>query len=90
MEYLNELIALGVDSLILGLCLKEYFSYKNTLDVLKVHTTNCHNKKLQILKANFDIMSVGGKAIPHRREFKKYCKTNNGWKNKLWNYSRNG
>lgn len=36
MEYLHELIALSVDGLILGLCLKEYFSYKNTLDVLKV------------------------------------------------------
>lgn len=36
MEYLNELVALGVDGLILGLCLKEYFSYKKTLDVLKV------------------------------------------------------
>lgn len=36
MEYLHELIALGVDGLILGLCLKEYFSYKKTLDVLKV------------------------------------------------------
>jgi len=36
MEYINELIALGVDGLILGLCLKEYFNYKQTLDVLKV------------------------------------------------------
>ncbi|KAG4078824.1 hypothetical protein HA402_015414 [Bradysia odoriphaga] len=36
MEYLHELIALGVDGLILGLCLKEYFSYKRTLDVLKI------------------------------------------------------
>lgn len=36
MEYLNELVALGVDGLILGLCLKEYFSYKKALDVLKV------------------------------------------------------
>lgn len=36
MEYLHELIALGVDGLILGLCLKEYFSYKRTLDILKV------------------------------------------------------
>lgn len=40
MEYLHELIALGVDGLILGLCLKEYFSYKTTLDVLKVQVFN--------------------------------------------------
>lgn len=36
MDYLHEIIALSVDGLILGLCLKEYFSYKRTLDVLKV------------------------------------------------------
>ncbi|KAJ6644431.1 Mitochondrial E3 ubiquitin protein ligase 1 [Pseudolycoriella hygida] len=36
MDYLHELLALGVDGIILGLCLKEYLSYKKTLDVLKV------------------------------------------------------
>lgn len=35
MEYLNECVALGVDILILGLCFKEYCTYKNTLISLK-------------------------------------------------------
>lgn len=36
MEYLHEAIALGVDALILGLCLKEYYRHKDTLRSLKV------------------------------------------------------
>uniref|UniRef100_A0A0K8TS00 RING-type E3 ubiquitin transferase n=1 Tax=Tabanus bromius TaxID=304241 RepID=A0A0K8TS00_TABBR len=35
MEYLNEGIVLGLDLLILGLCYKEYCSYKQTLKALK-------------------------------------------------------
>ncbi|XP_055373289.1 mitochondrial E3 ubiquitin protein ligase 1 [Condylostylus longicornis] len=35
MEFINEGIALGVDLLILGICLKEYYSYKSTLKSLK-------------------------------------------------------
>lgn len=36
MECLHETIALGVDVIILGLCLREYYSYKNTLSSLRV------------------------------------------------------
>ncbi len=36
MESIHELIALGVDSLILAFCLKEYYGYKRTLTALKV------------------------------------------------------
>lgn len=38
MEYLNEAVILSVDWLILGLCLKEYYSYKNTVKALKVNS----------------------------------------------------
>lgn len=36
MEFLHESIALGVDLLILGLCVKQYVSYKKNVNSLKV------------------------------------------------------
>ena len=36
MEFVHEGIALGVDLLILGLCMKEYVSYKKSVKLLKV------------------------------------------------------
>lgn len=44
MEYLNEAVILSVDWLILGLCLKEYYSYKHTVKSLKVKVEK-HNLK---------------------------------------------
>ncbi|EDV96805.1 mitochondrial E3 ubiquitin protein ligase 1 [Drosophila grimshawi] len=35
MDFIHESVALGVDLLILGLCVREYASYKNTVKVLK-------------------------------------------------------
>lgn len=36
MDFVHEAVALGVDILILGLCVREYVNYKNTARVLKV------------------------------------------------------
>lgn len=36
MEFIHEGVALGVDLLILGLCVKEYISYKKNVQLLKV------------------------------------------------------
>jgi hypothetical protein len=36
MESLHEFIALGIDSIILAVCIKEYYSYKKTANSLKV------------------------------------------------------
>jgi len=36
MDYINEAVALGLDVLILGFCIKEYSTYKQTCQSLKV------------------------------------------------------
>lgn len=36
MDFIHESVALGVDILILGLCVREYVHYKNTAKVLRV------------------------------------------------------
>lgn len=36
MDVIHELVFLGVDSLILGLCLRQYYSYKSIVKALKV------------------------------------------------------
>ena len=50
MEYLNEGIALGVDLLILGICFKEYHSYKSTIKSLKVRDCNLHLNQFKYYK----------------------------------------
>lgn len=39
MDFIHEGIALGVDLLILGLCVKEYINYKKSVKLLKVAIT---------------------------------------------------
>lgn len=41
MDFIHESIALGVDILILGLCVREYVHYKNTAKVLRVSALLC-------------------------------------------------
>lgn len=48
MEFLQESIALGVDLLVFGLCLKGYYNNKNIISTLKVNPT----KKTCQLQAN--------------------------------------
>lgn len=36
MDYIHEAIVLGIDVLIFGLCLRGYYSHKNTIKALKV------------------------------------------------------
>lgn len=36
MDYLGEVIALGIDSIIFGVCLKQYFHCKNAITAVKV------------------------------------------------------
>lgn len=36
MDFVHESVALGVDLLILGLCVREYVNYKTTAKVLRV------------------------------------------------------
>lgn len=40
MDFLHESVALGVDLVILGLCVREYMQYKRTAQVLKVGAEN--------------------------------------------------
>lgn len=36
MDYLGEIVVLGIDSLIFGLCLKNYYYCKNAINAVKV------------------------------------------------------
>lgn len=36
MDYLQEAIILGIDALIFGVCLNGYYSYRNTINALRV------------------------------------------------------
>lgn len=36
MDYLGEIIALGIDTVIFGICLKQYFHCKNAITAVKV------------------------------------------------------
>ena len=46
MDYLGELIVLGVDSLIFGMCLKQYFHCKSAITAVKVCELFISLKKL--------------------------------------------
>lgn len=37
MDYLGEVIALGIDSIIFGICMKQYFHCKNAITAVKVN-----------------------------------------------------
>lgn len=37
MDYLGEIVALGIDSIIFGVCLKQYFHCKNAITAVKVN-----------------------------------------------------
>lgn len=37
MDYLGEIVALGIDSIIFGICLKQYFHCKNAITAVKVN-----------------------------------------------------
>lgn len=36
MDYLGEAIAFGIDTLVLGVCLKQYFKNKNAVQMIQV------------------------------------------------------
>lgn len=36
MDYLGETIALGIDALIFGVCIKQYFKNKNAISMIQV------------------------------------------------------
>lgn len=36
MEYLGEIIALGIDTIVFAICLKQYIYYKNSIAAVKV------------------------------------------------------
>lgn len=36
MEYLGEIIALGIDTVVFAICLKQYIYYKNSIEAVKV------------------------------------------------------
>lgn len=47
LDYFQEAIVLGIDALIFGICLKGYYSYKNTIQALRVSTCE---RPLQIVR----------------------------------------
>lgn len=42
MDYLGEVIALGIDSIIFGICMKQYFHCKNAITAVKVNYMYYH------------------------------------------------
>jgi len=36
MEYLGEIIAFGIDTVVFAICLKQYIYYKNSIEAVKV------------------------------------------------------
>lgn len=86
MDCIQEAIALGVDVLIFGLCLKGYYNHKNTLNALKVNRTESEviRKGKHVL---FDVISVGAR-VANRFKIEGLCIVETRSKGAICDYSR--
>lgn len=49
LDHFQEAIVLGIDALIFGICLKGYYSYKNTIQALRVSIRKANNSQIVLI-----------------------------------------